>query len=195
MLQTGSDERMGKTRRRLKAVTAVTGLVLLAAVFSGCALPEFGQSEAVLSFKKEVKETRDALVPSLIDAVANRDPRAVRLILDKQCALAREKGRPFACGITVLDLHGITLASATPVETMRRLNYSRYEVVMQALKDKKIVTAKLYLQDGSALYVVGIPLARSGKAQGLLVLTFDAGELKNRVGITEQEFLQVDLNR
>jgi hypothetical protein len=195
MPRTGSEERMGKTRRRLKAAAAAAGLVLLAAVFSGCALPESGPSDAALSFKKEVKETRDALVPSLIEAVANRDPRAVRLILEKQCALARENGRPFACGITVLDLHGITLASVTPVETMRRLNYSRYEVVMQALKDKKIVTAKLYLQDGSILYAVGIPLAHNGKAQGLMVLTFDAGELKNRVGITEKEFLQVDLNR
>ena len=195
MLRTGSDERMGKTRRCMKAATAAAGLVLLAAVLSGCALPESGQSDAVLSFKKEVKETRDSLVPSMIEAVASRDPRTVRLILEKQCSLARENGRPIACGITVLDLHGITLASVTPGETMRRLNYSRYEVVMQALKEKKIVTAKLYLQDGTTLYVVGIPLACNSKTQGLLVLTFDAGELKNRVGITEQEFLKVDLNR
>ena len=47
----------------------------------------------------------------------------------------------------------------------------------------------------ASLLVVGIPLARNSKTQGLLVLTFDAGELKNRVGITEQEFLKVDLNR
>lgn len=186
---------MGKTRRRLKAVTAAAALVLLAAISTGCALPESDQSDAVLSFKKEVKETGDALVPSLIEAVANRDPSAVRLLLDKQCALARENGRPFACGITVLDLHGITLASVTPSETIGRLNYSRYEVVMQALEGNKIVTTKLYLQDGTILYAVGIPLARSGKAQGLLVLTFDARELKNRVGITEKEFLKVDLNR
>jgi hypothetical protein len=186
---------MGKTRRRLKAITAATGLVLLAAICSGCTLPESGQSDAVLSFKKEVKETGDVLVPSLIEAVANRDPDAVRLILDKQCALAGEKGRPFACGITVLDLHGITLSSVTPGETIGRLNYSRYEVVMQALEGNKTVTAKLYLQDGTTLYVVGIPLTRSGKAQGLLVLAFDSRELKNRVGITEKEFLKVDLNR
>jgi hypothetical protein len=182
-------------RRRLKAVTAAVGLVLLTAFCLGCDIRESGQSDAVLSFKKEVKESRDALVPPLIEAVANRDPRTVRLILDKQCDQARESGRPFACGITVLDLHGITFASVTPVETMRRLNYSRYEVVMQALKDNKIVTAKLYLQDGTNLDVVGIPLARNGKTVGLLVLTFDAGELKDRVGITEQEFLKVDLNR
>jgi len=186
---------MGKTRRRLKATIAAAGLVLLAALSSGCTLPESGQSDAVLSFKKEVKETADVLVPSLTEAVANRDPSAVMLILDKQCALARENGRPFTCGITVLDLNGITFASVTPSEMIRRLNYSRYEVVMQTLEGNKIVTAKLYLQDGTNLYVVGIPLARDGKAQGLLVLTFDARELKNRVGITEKEFLKVDLNR
>jgi hypothetical protein len=186
---------MGKTRRRLKAFTAVAGLVLLAAFCSGCGLPESGQSDAVLSFKKEVRETRDALAPTLIEAVANRDPRAVKLILDKQCALAKENRRPFACGITVLDLYGITFVSVTPSETIQRLNYSRYEAVMQALKENKIVTTKLYLQDGTTLDVVGIPLARNGKAQGLLVLTFDARELKDRVGITEQEFLKVDLNR
>ena len=186
---------MGKMSRCWKAVTAAAGLVLLAAFCSGCDIREPGQSDAVLSFKKEVKETRDALVPSLIEAVANRDPRTVKLILDRQCDQARETGRPFACGITVLDLHGITFASVTPGETMRRLNYSRYEVVTQALKNNKIVTAKLYLQDGTILDVVGIPLANNGQTVGLLVLTFDAGELQDRVGITEQEFLKVDLNR
>jgi hypothetical protein len=186
---------MGKMSRCRKAVTAAAGLVLFAAFCSGCDSRESGQSDGVLSFKKEVKETRDVLAPSLIEAVANRDPRTVRLILDKQCDQARERGRPFACGITVLDLHGITFASVTPGETMRRLNYSRYEVVMQALKDDKIITAKLYLQDGTILDVVGIPLVRNEKTVGLLVLTFDAGELKDRVGITEQEFLKVDLNR
>jgi len=186
---------MGKARRPHTAVMAAAVLALLAAFFSACSTPGSDQSGAVLSFKKEVKETTDALIPALIEPVANRDPRAVKLILDKQCALARDKGRPFACGITVLDLHGITLASVTPGDTIRRLNYSRYESVTQALKDRKIVTAKLYLQDGTTLCAVGIPLARNGEAQGLLVLTFDAGELKDRVGITEQEFLKVDLNR
>jgi hypothetical protein len=186
---------MGKTRQHLKAITAAAGLAFLTAFCSGCTFTEPGQSKAALSFKKEVKEAADALVPSLIEAISTRDSQAVRLILDRQCALARDRSQPYTCGITVLDLHGITLASATPSETIRRLNYSRYEVVMDTLKGNKAITAKLYLQDGTVLYVVGIPLTRDGEAQGLLVLTFDARELKNRVGITEKEFLSVDLNR
>lgn len=186
---------MEKAGRHQNAVAVTAALVVLAAFLSACAMPDSGQSEAVLSFKKEVRETRETLVPALIEEVANRDPHAVKVILDKQCDLAKENGRPFACGITVLDLHGITFASVTPGEAIRRLNYSRNEVVMQALKNNKIVTTKLYLQDGTTLYAVGIPLARSGEARGLLVLTFDARELKDRVGITEQEFLKVDLNR
>jgi hypothetical protein len=174
---------------------ATAALVVLNAFFSACSSPESDPSGAVLSFKKEVKETTDALIPSLMEPVASRDPRAVKLILDRQCVLASDKGRPFACGITVLDLHGITLASVTPGDTIRRLNYSRYETVTQALKARKIVTAKLYLQDGTTLFAVGIPLERTGEAQGLLVLTFNARELENRIGITEKEFLTVDLNR
>jgi hypothetical protein len=108
--------------------------------------------------------------------------------------MAGKSGRPYSCGITVLDPHGITLASATPGEPIKRLNYSRYEVVMKALKERKIVKAKLYLQDRTTLYVVGIPLVRQGEALGLLVLAFDAADLRDRFGLTEEEFLRVDLN-
>ena len=65
---------------------------------------------------------------------------------------------------------------------------------MKALKERKIVKAKLYLQDRTTLYVVGIPLVRQGEALGLLVLAFDAADLRDRFGLTEEEFLRVDLN-
>ena len=88
------------------------------------------------------------------------------------------------------------LASATiaPGEPIKRLDYSRYEVVMKALKERKIVKAKLYLQDHSTLYTVVIPLVRQGEALGLLVLAFDTADLGDRLGLTEEEFLRVDLN-
>lgn len=186
---------MGKTKQRLKAIAAAAGLALLTAFCLGCALEESGPSKASHSFKKEVQETADSLAPFLIDAVSNRDPRAVHLILEGRSAVAREKGRPYTCGITVLDLNGILLASITPGETFRRLHYSRYEAAMQAIENNRIFSEKLYLQDRTILYVVAIPLAREGKAQGLLVLTFDARDVKKRIGISEKEFLSLDLNR
>jgi hypothetical protein len=164
-------------------------LLFCMSLLAGCAPSPPGEA-----FRKEVLAARESLAPSLMDAAASRDPRAARKILEQQCALSREAGRAFFCGITVLDHHGITLASATPGEPIKRLDYSRYEIVMQALKGRKIVKAKLYLQDRTTLYVVVIPLMRQGEAQGLLVLAFDAADLRDRYGLTEEEFLRVHLD-
>lgn len=171
-------------------VALLIGMALLA----GCAPSPSGPPGAGESFRKEVLATRESLAPVLMDAVAGREPRSAHGILEQRCSLAKEDGRPFTCGITVLDRHGITLASATPGEPIKRLDYSRYEIVMKALSLRKIVKAKLYLQDRSTLYVVGIPLVRQGDVVGLLVLAFDAADLRNRFGLTEEEFLKLDLN-
>jgi len=172
----------------------VVALLFCMAFLAGCAPSSPGPTGAGESFRKEVLAARESLAPSLMDAVASREPRLAGNILEQKCTLAREGGSPFTCGITVLDPHGITLASATPGEPIKRLNYSHYEVVTKALKERKIVKAKLYLQDHTTLYVVGIPLVRQGKVLGLLVLAFDAADLRDRFGLTEEDFLKVDLN-
>ena len=179
----------GPGRRALGFAVAV-----LAALAAACAPSAPGPGDAGESFRKEVLATKESLAASLSDAVARREPRQARLILEQTCDVARGKEQPFTCGITVLDHHGITLASATPGEPIRRLNYSRYEVVMKAMKERRIVKTKLYLQDRTTLYVVAIPLERQGEVLGLLALTFDAADLKARYGLTEQDFMRVDLN-
>ncbi|MGE5844807.1 MAG: hypothetical protein ACM32K_07880, partial [Syntrophaceae bacterium] len=84
--------------------------------------------------------------------------------------------------------------SASPVEPIKRIDYSRYEVVMKALKERKVVKARLFLQDGTRLYVVAIPLVQNGESIGLLGLAFDSADLRNRFGLTEDDFMRVDLN-
>jgi hypothetical protein len=162
---------------------------------AACTSPAPAPSKAAEAFRQEVLAVRESLSASLMDAEASREPGAAGRILEQTCSLARESGRPFACGITILDHHGITLASATPGAAVRRLDYSRYEVVTTALKERKTVKAKLYLQDRSTLYIVAIPLERRGEAHGLLVLAFDQSDLMNRHGLTEEEFHNVDLGR
>jgi len=179
--------------RLAKRATGVT-LVFCLALLVGCTPSSPGPTKAEESFKKEVLAVRDSIAPALMDAVASREPRSAKKILEKKCSLAREGGSPFACGITILDSHGITLASATPGEPIKRLDYSRYEVVMTALKDRKVVKARLFLQDGTRLYVVAIPLVRNGESIGLLGLVFDAADLRNRFGLREDEFMRVDLD-
>jgi hypothetical protein len=168
-------------------------LAILAALVVACTPSAPGPGAAGESFRKEVLATKESLAASLADAVARRESRSVRIILEQTCHVAQSQGQPFTCGITVLDRNGITLASATPGEPLRRLNYSRYEVVMDALKERRIVKTKLYLQDRRTLYVVAIPLERQGEVLGLLTLTYEAADLMNRYGLTEQD-LRVDLN-
>jgi len=186
------DATSGRLARRALGAVLLFCLTLSA----GCTPSSPGPSGAGDTFRKEVLAARDSLAPALMDAVASREPRSAKRILEQRCALAKEGGSPFACGITVLDNHGITLASATiaPGEPIKRLDYSRYEVVMNGLKERKIVKTKLYLQDRTTLCVVVIPLVRQGEALGLLVLAFDAADLRDRFGLTEEEFLKVDLN-
>ncbi len=181
------------SRRLARRATGVA-LMLCLSLLSGCSPSSPAPSVAAESFKKEVLAARDSLAPALMDAVAGREPRSTRKILEQRCDLAREGGSPFACGITILDNHGITLASASPGEPIKRLDYSRYEVIMTALKERKVVKAKLFLQDGTRLYVVAIPLVRNGESIGLLGLAFDAADLRDRFGLTEDEFMRVDLN-
>jgi hypothetical protein len=66
---------------------------------------------------------------------------------------------------------------------------------MKALKEQKVVNTKLFLQDRTVLYIVGVPLVHDGGILGLLVLVFDASDLKSRLRLTEDDFLKMDLNR
>jgi len=169
-------------------------LIAAAIAATGCTPSPPAESKAVISFKKEIRETGDRLAPLLMDNLAKRDPRSVRKSLQKHCTAADENGIPYNCGITVLDKSGVTLASATPAAPLKRLNYSRYEAVMSVVNEKKAVNTILYLQDHTRLFVVGIPMLREGEVMGILVLTFDSNDLRKRTGLTEQEFRDLTLN-
>lgn len=180
--------------QRGRGFIALALLAAAAVVFAGCGSPPPAESEAVVSFKKDIRETGDGLASLLMDSVARRDSRSVRKTLQGLCLKAEKSGTPYRCGITVLDGNGVTLASATPTALLKRLNYSRYESVMNVIHEKKAVNTILYLQDHSRLYVVGIPMLREGEVLGILVLTFDSDDLQKRTGLTEQEFRQLSLN-
>jgi hypothetical protein len=182
------------TSGRIESGAMSVALLFCLAFLAGCAPSATEPPGAGKSFKKEVLATKESLSASLMDAVANGDTHSARSILKQKCAMAGKSDRPFTCGITVLDRYGILLASATPGEPIKRLDYSRNEIAMKALKDRKIAKTKLYLQDRTTLYVVGIPLMRQGEALGLLVLAFDASDLRERFGLTEDDFMRVDLD-
>jgi hypothetical protein len=64
----------------------------------------------------------------------------------------------------------------------------------KVLKERKSFQEKLFVQGSRNSLLLSVPLLREGKVEGILVLTFQPGDLKDQVGLTEEAFLAMDFN-
>jgi len=168
-------------------------LLLLGLVF-GCQAKEPPLSPAAAAFKKEIKECFGRLVQPLIEPVLKKDIAAIKTCLENTEPEALKLCRmcPFRMG--VLDKKGNNLAVHPPKKD-GGMEFHSYEVVQQALKSRKITHQRLYLQDGSGLYVICAPLLKGEQTIGILAIAMSAAEAKSRWGLTEEEFLSLDFNK
>jgi hypothetical protein len=168
--------------------------LLLLGLICGCQAKEPPLSPAAASFKKEVKECLGRLVKPLMEPILKRDTAAINETLKKTEPDAIKLCRmcPFRMG--VMDQNGETLAIYPPKKDAY-LDFYNYEVVQQALKHRKIAQQRLFLQDGSGLYVICVPLLQEDRVMGLLAVALSASDAKKRWGLTEKEFMTLDFNR
>jgi hypothetical protein len=180
-------------RPESRRLGAVFFLLLLGCV-PGCGAKEPPLSPAAAAFKKEIRECIAMLAVPLTERVMKRDIPAIQVCLaqiePEVIKLCRRC--PFRLG--VLDREGNTLAVHPPKKT-GDLDFYRYDVVQQALKEHRITRQRLFLQDGSKLYVVCAPLLQEQKTVGILAVALSADEARTRWGLTEEEFLVIDFNR
>ena len=169
-------------------------LILLLGFSYGCQTKEPPLSPAAARFKQEVKECIGLVVKPLIGPLSKRDAAGIHTALKKTepenlklCVRC-----PFRMG--VMDMYGNSLALYPPRKNTT-LDFYRYEVVQQALRDHKIGQQRLYLQDGSRLYVICVPILKNDKVLGLLAIALSAADAKNKWGLTEKEFMAIDFNR
>ncbi|MDD2901020.1 MAG: hypothetical protein PHU44_01125 [Syntrophales bacterium] len=172
----------------------VVFLILLLGCSYGCQTKEPPLSPAAARFKQEVKECIDLVTKALLGPLAKGDAAGIHAALKKTepenlklCVRC-----PFRMG--VMDVHGNSLAIYPPKKNTN-LDFYRYEVVQQVLKDRKIAQQRLYLQDGSGLYVICVPLLKNNEVLGILAIALSASEARNKWGLTEKEFLALDFNR
>ena len=168
--------------------------ILLLGLNWGCQAKEPPLSPAAASFKHEVKECIGRLVQPLMEPVLKNDTAAINAALEKTEPEAIKLCRMCPFRIGVMDKNGDTLAVYPPIKAPH-LDFYNYEVVKQALKNRKIAHQRLFLQDGSGLYVISVPLLREGQVIGILAIALSAAESQNRWGLTEKEFLALDFNR
>jgi hypothetical protein len=169
-------------------------LLLLLGFTWGCQAKEPPLSPAAAAFKKEIKDCIGRLAKPLTEPVINRDGAAINAALKKAEPEAIKLCRmcPFRMG--VMNKNGDTLAVYPPRKN-ENLDFYHYEVVQQTLKTRKIAQQRLFLQNGSRLYVICVPLLKEGEVIGLLAIALDAADAQKRWGVTEKEFMALDFNR
>ncbi|MFZ0050859.1 MAG: hypothetical protein WAK96_03725 [Desulfobaccales bacterium] len=149
-------------------------------------------SPGAASFKQEVKDCIARLAAPLAAVVARQDAPAI----NKTLAMAEPSIKlcrmcPFQMG--VLDQHGDILARY-PQKKEGTFNFSGYGLFDQVLKSHRTSQQRFFLQDGSEIYIIFVPLLHEGQMVGLLGLALDAAEALHRWGLTDKEFLALDFN-
>jgi hypothetical protein len=151
-------------------------------------------SQGAASFKQEVKECLARLSGGLADPVAKGDQAAINAAITKIEPDAVKLCRLCPFRVAVLNRLGDTL-TIYPFKKDAMGNFSNYEAVTRTLKTRKITQQRLYLQDGAKIYAVGAPLLKGEELLGILVLTINGEEADKKWGITQKEFLALDLNK
>jgi len=175
---------------RLWPVLLISAVIL---VF-GCQAREAPLSPGAASFKQEIKSCLTNLSATLSEPVAKQDLAGIKAALEKVESPAVKLCRlcPFEIGVT--NPSGETLAVYPPKGDGKPKNYSNYDLVIKAIKSKKIQQQRFFLQDGSALYLVCAPLLRQDTLIGLVAIAINSVEAEKRWGLKEKEFLAIDFN-
>lgn len=167
-------------------------LIIILLIFCACSAKEPPLSPGAASFKQEVKDCIARLAAPLAAVVAQKDLPAINKTLAmteptiKLCRMC-----PFQMG--VLNLQGDILARY-PEKKEGAFNFSGYGLIDQVLKSRRISQQRFFLQDGSEIYIIAVPLLHEGQMIGMLGLSLDEQEATHRWGLTDKEFLALDFN-
>ncbi len=170
-------------------------LLLLLLAGMGCGKEEAPLKGGALELKKEVKKTLQKLAPLILDPVLKRDEKAAEAALEKFVSETLQKSRayPTAIGILIKDGTVMVRWSRTGFH-INAENYIQYKIVSETLKNRKTNQQRLFLQGGERVYMICAPILREKNVEGAVGLGFSASELKEQLGLSEEEFLAIDFN-
>lgn len=180
----------GRARR---SGTRLMLLLLLLVLLGGCQAKETPLSPAAECFKKEVQDCLDRLGKGVVDAVLKGDLPALNEALKRLEPEAIKLCRMCPFRIGILDKNGETL-TVYPYKVEAMGNFSSYEAVKQTLKNHQINQQRLYLQEGSQIYIICIPLLKDNHLVGILVLSLSAKDAQDRYELSEKEFMAINFN-
>jgi hypothetical protein len=186
------------------------GLVAVLAVLAGImAVLYWGFRPARLSpqaaalradILKLIDESSQALAP-----IAARDDRGAARQKVAQLVIANDPAvSNLFFGLALAGGGGKILAATVPSDdphltaylAMLESNRLRTpKVVRQAISGKRRTSARLYLQNGLALWLVCSPLHHRGKVVGALLVGLSDQWGQEKRGVSPEEFLKIDFNQ
>lgn len=184
---------LNRMARKAGLLALLCVCLVLSLSFPACK-PAPAPSSAAVAFKKEVRDNIEKLSPPFTEALQKGNGKQIETALVQACAKADQSGTPFSCGIAVLDKNGISITSTSPRKSSQRIDYSHYESIKKSLREKRVIHTRLFLQDGTKVYVISSPLLKDGILHGLLVLGYFSTEVQRNWGLTEAEFLEINFN-
>jgi hypothetical protein len=167
--------------------------LIILLIFCACSAKEPPLSPAAASFKQEVKACLQRLAAPLPGPVARQDVPAINKVLLAKVDPAIKLCRMCPFQIGVLNQVGDILARY-PEKKEGAFNFSGYGLFDQVMKSHRTSQQRFFLQDGSEIYIIVVPLLHEGQMIGLLGLSLDEAEALHRWGLTDKEFLALDFN-
>jgi hypothetical protein len=170
-----------------------TGLFAFCLIFwglSGFGTGEIYAARSANDLREEVRGVIKMLSPPVKDSLLKEDSTAVQAAVDGFVSDVEKRGKPVTFGIGILDGEGLAIAGRYVIGTFKKgENFSNYNYVMKAFKQKKIISERLFFQDQSEILIVCIPLVQQKEVIGSLVLGFSPSEVKRDYGLTTEQFL------
>jgi hypothetical protein len=169
-------------------------LLCAAMLILSCSAKAPPLSPAAATFKQEMKTCITNLSAALMEPVANKDVAAINAALVKMESPAVKLCRlcPFQVG--VLDRVGEVLATYPAKSDNGNKNYSGYDLIAKAIASKKIQQQRFFLQDGTKLYIICVPLLRANNLVGLIAIAVNSEDPGRRWGLTEKDFMSINFN-
>jgi uncharacterized protein GlcG (DUF336 family) len=159
--------------------------------------------QAAASFKREVLRLIDTNRRELGGLAAGLDREAARKRIAELVATGKQEQAPSIYGLALVDAGGTILAAEAPGGDPLLKNYIAMlqanrvripKVASDALRRGRVTSARLYMQDGSQLWVVCSPLRRGRKIVGALLVGFSGQRCRSRRGLTGEQFEAIDFN-
>lgn len=171
----------------------VRGVALSLAVLtasSGCSREPAQVGNAALEFREEIQTKLTMYSAALAEALANHDRKRVNSVLQRLYTVSTPLADDLPFFLSVLDNHGVTVATWAGAAVDRTRNYGRYHIVSRVIQKQKPFQSTLYLQGGSKVHIVCSPLLKREKVAGVLIIGISDEQLR-RAGISEKEFMSL----